>query len=140
MPIYEYRCNACGHEFEEWQKMSDEPVKTCPKCRARKVERLISQCSFQLKGTGWYQTDYGKRSSGEGAHKKAPKHGSGESSGESGGGNEGGGNDGGSTPPTTEGTPEPAKSSGETRSEPKSETKTETKTETKGKSKSARAA
>ena len=54
MPVYEYECSACSHRFEEWQKINDKPVKVCPKCKARKVERLISHTSFQLKGSGWY--------------------------------------------------------------------------------------
>jgi putative FmdB family regulatory protein len=58
MPIYEYECQSCGHRFEEWQKMSDKPVKVCPKCKARKVEKLISHTSFQLKGGGWYSDLY----------------------------------------------------------------------------------
>jgi len=58
MPIYEYACAACGHEFEEWQKMSDAPVRTCPKCKKKKVERLISKTAFQLKGGGWYADLY----------------------------------------------------------------------------------
>jgi putative FmdB family regulatory protein len=58
MPIYEYACGACGHRFEEWQKMSDPPVRTCPKCKAKKVEKLISQTSFTLKGGGWYSDLY----------------------------------------------------------------------------------
>ena len=58
MPIYEYACAACGHQFEEWQKMSDKPVRTCPKCKAKKVEKLISQTSFTLKGGGWYADLY----------------------------------------------------------------------------------
>jgi len=58
MPIYEYACSACGHEFEEWQKMSDPPVRTCPKCKKKKVERLISRTAFQLKGGGWYSDLY----------------------------------------------------------------------------------
>src|SRR5947208_14548144 len=58
MPIYEYACAACGNQFEEWQKITDKPVKTCPKCKAKKVERLISQTSFQLKGGGWYSDLY----------------------------------------------------------------------------------
>ena len=58
MPIYEYACAACSHQFEEWQKITDKPVKTCPKCKAKKVERLISQTSFQLKGGGWYSDLY----------------------------------------------------------------------------------
>ena len=58
MPIYEYECQSCSHRFEEWQKMSDKPVKVCPKCKARKVEKLISHTSFQLKGGGWYSDLY----------------------------------------------------------------------------------
>jgi putative FmdB family regulatory protein len=58
MPIYEYACGACGHRFEEWQKMSDKPIRTCPKCKAKKVEKLISQTSFTLKGGGWYSDLY----------------------------------------------------------------------------------
>ena len=59
MPIYEYQCGACGHRFEEWQKMSDPPVRTCPKCKAKKVEKLISATTFTLKGGGWYSDLYG---------------------------------------------------------------------------------
>jgi putative FmdB family regulatory protein len=58
MPIYEYECQACQHRFEEWQKMADKPIKVCPKCKARRVEKLISQTSFQLKGGGWYSDLY----------------------------------------------------------------------------------
>jgi putative FmdB family regulatory protein len=58
MPIYEYECQACQHRFEEWQKMSDKPVRVCPKCKARRVEKLISHTSFQLKGGGWYSDLY----------------------------------------------------------------------------------
>jgi putative FmdB family regulatory protein len=65
MPVYEYRCNACGHEFEEWQKITDEAVKTCPKCSKRKVERLISMTAFQLKGGGWYKDLYSSSKNGE---------------------------------------------------------------------------
>ena len=58
MPVYEYECGACGHQFEEWQKISDPPVKVCPKCKKKKVERLISRTAFQLKGGGWYKDLY----------------------------------------------------------------------------------
>ncbi|MBW2261359.1 MAG: zinc ribbon domain-containing protein [Deltaproteobacteria bacterium] len=61
MPFYEYKCAACGHEFEEFQKITDKPVKTCPECKKRKVRRLISQTSFVLKGSGWYVTDYARK-------------------------------------------------------------------------------
>ncbi len=57
MPIYEYRCLSCGYQFEEMQRISDEPIKTCPKCGGP-VQRLISNTSFILKGSGWYKTDY----------------------------------------------------------------------------------
>jgi putative FmdB family regulatory protein len=58
MPIYEYECDKCGHEFEREQRMSDPPVKTCPSCKARRVTKLISRSSFVLKGGGWYQDGY----------------------------------------------------------------------------------
>jgi putative FmdB family regulatory protein len=58
MPIYEYECEKCGHAFEREQRMSDAPVKTCPKCKARKVTKLISLSSFSLKGGGWYADGY----------------------------------------------------------------------------------
>ena len=61
MPVYEYQCSACGHEFEEWQKINDKPVRKCPECGERKVERLMSRTSFQLKGSGWYVTEYGSK-------------------------------------------------------------------------------
>ncbi|HEY5281352.1 MAG TPA: zinc ribbon domain-containing protein [Polyangia bacterium] len=67
MPIYEYECQSCGHRFEEWQKMSDKPVKVCPKCKARKVEKLISHTSFQLKGGGWYSDLYSSQKPGSGS-------------------------------------------------------------------------
>lgn len=66
MPIYEYACAKCKAEFEVEQRITDDPVKTCPKCRSRKVKRLISRTSFVLKGGGWYSDLYssskGKRS------------------------------------------------------------------------------
>jgi putative FmdB family regulatory protein len=57
MPIYEYKCTKCGKEFEVIQKFSDKPVEKCIHCSG-KVEKLISQSSFHLKGSGWYATDY----------------------------------------------------------------------------------
>jgi putative FmdB family regulatory protein len=66
MPIYEYRCERCG-DFEEMQRITDPPLEHCPKCR-RKVRRLISNTSFQLKGSGWYVTDY-PRGGGDGRKK-----------------------------------------------------------------------
>lgn len=58
MPIYEYQCQACGHELEALQKVSDQPLTECPKCKAQSLTKLISATSFQLKGTGWYATDF----------------------------------------------------------------------------------
>ncbi len=60
MPIYEYECLKCGHQLEVMQKMSDDPLKQCPKCKAKKLEKLISQSAFAFKGSGWYVTDYSK--------------------------------------------------------------------------------
>ena len=67
MPIYEYRCEHCG-DFEEMQRITDPPLPRCPKCH-RKVRRLISNTSFQLKGSGWYVTDYARSGSGNGGKK-----------------------------------------------------------------------
>src|SRR5450432_2921489 len=90
MPIYEYACGACGHTFEEWQKMSDPPVKTCPKCKKKKVEKLISQTAFQLKGGGWYKDLYSSSKAGS----AAKEGGDSSASSESGGGSDSGGGGG----------------------------------------------
>lgn len=58
MPIYEYQCADCHHQFDVLQKINDKPVTQCPKCSKNKVLRLISPAGFQLKGTGWYATDF----------------------------------------------------------------------------------
>jgi putative FmdB family regulatory protein len=58
MPIYEYRCNACHHEMEVMQKMSDDPMKDCPICQKSALKKLISAAGFRLKGNGWYETDF----------------------------------------------------------------------------------
>ncbi len=73
MPIYEYACGGCGHELEAWQKISDRPKKVCPVCHAHKLERLISNTSFQLKGSGWYVTDYANKGSSSSASSEASK-------------------------------------------------------------------
>jgi putative FmdB family regulatory protein len=62
MPIYEYACGGCGSEFEIEQRITEDPVKSCPRCRSRKVKRLISQTSFVLKGGGWYADLYSSSS------------------------------------------------------------------------------
>ena len=58
MPVYEYICKACDHEFEREQRISDNPLKKCPECGAMKAKRLISRTSFVLKGGGWYSDLY----------------------------------------------------------------------------------
>ena len=63
MPLYEYECDACGHRFELIRKFSDPPVEVCPKCGGH-VRKLISAGAFQLKGSGWYATDYAKKDNG----------------------------------------------------------------------------
>lgn len=59
MPIYEYECKSCHHHFDLIQKISDEPIRQCPKCFEETAIRLVSApAGFQLKGTGWYATDF----------------------------------------------------------------------------------
>jgi putative FmdB family regulatory protein len=63
MPLYEYRCESCGHRFERIQKFSDPPLTECPSCGG-KVEKLMSSPAIQFKGSGWYITDYAKSGGG----------------------------------------------------------------------------
>ncbi len=58
MPIYEYLCQSCGHEHEALQKLSDTPLKDCPKCNQPDLNKKISAAGFRLKGSGWYETDF----------------------------------------------------------------------------------
>lgn len=58
MPIYEYRCTSCGHELEALQKLSDAPLIECPACHAAALKKKVSAAGFQLKGSGWYVTDF----------------------------------------------------------------------------------
>jgi putative FmdB family regulatory protein len=58
MPIYEYQCQACGHQLEALQKVSDPALKKCPECGKPKLLKLMSAPSFRLKGGGWYETDF----------------------------------------------------------------------------------
>jgi putative FmdB family regulatory protein len=69
MPIYEYECAKCGHQTEVWQRITDQSITKCERCKG-KMRRLISQSSFHLKGTGWYVTDY---ASNKGTDAKKPK-------------------------------------------------------------------
>lgn len=58
MPIYEYKCEACGHEIESIQKISDPELKDCPECGKPQLKKLVSAAGFRLKGGGWYETDF----------------------------------------------------------------------------------
>ena len=58
MPIYEYKCSSCGHKKEVLQKLSDMPLRECPACGKSTMTKLISAAGFQLKGSGWYATDF----------------------------------------------------------------------------------
>jgi putative FmdB family regulatory protein len=61
MPLYEYQCKKCGHRFEKIQKFSDKPIKKCSECGGS-VEQLLTAPAVQFKGSGWYVTDYAKKS------------------------------------------------------------------------------
>jgi putative FmdB family regulatory protein len=98
MPIYGYRCRTCGHEFEIQQRMSDEPLKTCPKCSGE-LRKILYPTGVIFKGSGFYKTDYKSASSGSG---ESGSNGSASSSEKSG----------------------DAKPAGEAKSEPKTESKT----------------
>jgi putative FmdB family regulatory protein len=58
MPIYEYRCAACGHHLEALQRMTEGPLRKCPDCGKSQLKRLVSASRFRLKGSGWYETDF----------------------------------------------------------------------------------
>ena len=58
MPIYEYRCNHCGHELETIQKISESPLTFCPACETEGLKKKISAAVFRLRGSGWYETDF----------------------------------------------------------------------------------
>jgi len=81
MPIYEYECAACGHRLETIQKVSEPPLADCPSCKKSALKRLISAAGFQLKGGGWYATDF----KNNGKKKKESTGGGGEGGSGSGG-------------------------------------------------------
>ncbi|MEO8142889.1 MAG: FmdB family zinc ribbon protein [Betaproteobacteria bacterium] len=58
MPIYEYRCSACGHQDDHLQKLSEAPLTKCPTCGKKKYQKQLTAAGFQLKGSGWYATDF----------------------------------------------------------------------------------
>ena len=79
MPIYEYRCAKCGHQLEVLQRISEPPLTKCPECGKKSLKKMVTAAGFQLKGTGWYATDFknsgnkgkSKETSGEGAAKES---------------------------------------------------------------------
>lgn len=77
MPLYEYRCKQCGHQFEKIQSFSAPEIKECPVCKGE-VERLISAPAVQFKGSGWYVTDYAGKSNAKAAAKSSDSTGSGD--------------------------------------------------------------
>ena len=92
MPIYEYRCGSCGHQQEFLQKVSDPPLTDCTECGKPTFSKMVTAAGFQLKGSGWYATDFKSKgatpkSETKSDSKTEPKPGGGSS--------EGGGSDGG---------------------------------------------
>lgn len=73
MPIYEYRCESCGHEFEKMQKLADPPLTDCPVCGRPDLRKVISPVGFRLKGSGWYETDFKKGDKKKNLHDPADK-------------------------------------------------------------------
>ncbi len=73
MPIYEYQCGACGHELEALQKMTDDRLIYCPECHGETLKKKISAAGFQLKGTGWYETDFKNSGAGPAAKSAGTK-------------------------------------------------------------------
>lgn len=110
MPIYEYRCSSCSHELEALQKFSDAPLAVCPACGKSALVKLVSAAGFQLKGSGWYATDF----KGSGS-KPAAKTGGGEA----------------------KGADSKSDAKSESKSESKSDAGTETKSDAKTETKSA---
>ncbi len=124
MPLYEYQCDACAHRFERIQKYSDPLVDVCPSCGGH-VRKLLSSPAFQFKGSGFYITDYPKKSasdSGKGEGAKGEEKSSGSSS--------PGADSGTAAAAKTEAKPE---SKSDSKSDSKSESKAETKTKTESK-------
>ena len=83
MPTYDYRCAACGHTFEKFQSITARPIRTCPRCRKRKVKRLIGTgAGILFKGSGFYQTDYRSESYRKAAEKEKAGEGGAKPAGE----------------------------------------------------------
>jgi putative FmdB family regulatory protein len=82
MPIYEYRCESCGHELEKMQKLADAPLTECPACGQPALKKLISAAGFRLKGGGWYETDFKKGDKKKNLHETGEKKDAGSASGD----------------------------------------------------------
>jgi putative FmdB family regulatory protein len=108
MPLYEYECESCEKRFERIQKFSDPLVETCPTCGG-KVRKLMSSPAIQFKGTGWYITDYAKKSGSDGGKGSRDDGSKDAASKDSGSGRDQGGKDAGSKESA------PASSSGESK-------------------------
>ena len=92
VPIYEYACRTCEHEFETLQKLSEPPLVDCPECGEAELRKKVSAVRFRLKGGGWYETDFKsgdkKNLAGDGSRDSGDSGDSGERAGESGGGSD----------------------------------------------------
>lgn len=84
MPIYAYKCDSCGHTLELLQKMSDSPARDCPSCGAATLVKQVTAAGFQLKGSGWYVTDFRGGQSAKSAPDKAAESGADELAGKAG--------------------------------------------------------
>lgn len=73
MPVYTYRCDSCGVQFEKHQSFHDQPLKTCPECRKKSVKRVITPTKIIFKGSGFYATDHKSPSGGEARSNKSDK-------------------------------------------------------------------
>lgn len=80
MPTYDYQCRKCGFEFEREQRITEDPIKTCPKCKSRQARRLLSASGFILKGGGWYADGYGSSSARSSSKDSSSESSSGDSS------------------------------------------------------------
>ncbi len=76
MPVYTYRCDSCGVEFERHQSFTDEPLKTCPECRKKYLRKVITPTKIIFKGSGFYATDHRSPSGNESREKKSESKGS----------------------------------------------------------------
>jgi putative FmdB family regulatory protein len=81
MPLYEYRCESCGHQFEVIQKFSDAHVDVCPNCKSGPVVKLLSSPAIQFKGSGFYITDYARKGGEQGKQGKGSEQSKGEDTG-----------------------------------------------------------